>query len=360
MNIKKILASLLAFVLTAVMGAAAFGQEEKAIEIYGEVAPKQTLSLFAPAGGMLEDNNLSLGDRVEEGQVLFTLATQKTFSPWDGTVRGLHLEIGQNITSVTERYGACLYIEPSQPFTVQSTTAQAYNEKENKVVLPGQEVYLLSTNDKNRMGVGLVTATEGADFTVEVKEEGNSLDVNERVGIYRKDDHDSKSRLGYGIVVPTNLVPLEGSGVLVGVHVKEGQKVQKGDLLFETLAPGTNHQSPDTNEITSPLTGIITSLAAAPGSLVSADQLLATIVDESQLQIVASVGENDYNQVRVSSPVTITFDAYPNLKPIHGTVAALAGASATETGEKEYQVKIDFTYEEPLPLGLEAKVALQP
>lgn len=360
MNIKKFLATLSAFILAVGFSTVSFAQEEKTIEIYGNIAPKQTVSVFAPAGGVLEDNTLALGDRVEGGQVLFTLLTQKTFAPWEGTVRGLNIEAGQNIQTAIDRYGAALYIEPVEPFTVHSSTAQGYHEKENKIVLPGQKVYLLSTSDKDHSATGVITAVEGINFTVEVDREDNTLEINERTGIYRTDSHDSKSRLGYGITASTPLVPVVGSGIVVSIHVSEGQQVQKGDLLFETLAPGTNAPAPASSEVTAPLTGVVTAISAASGSAVAGDQLLVTIADDSQLQIIAAISENDYSLVNVNEPVTITFDAYPDLKPIHGIVESIAASGTAKNGENEYQLKIAFSSDETFPLGLEATVTLNP
>ncbi|NLB91569.1 MAG: HlyD family efflux transporter periplasmic adaptor subunit [Clostridiales bacterium] len=360
--LKKIFVVFMSFVLLSSLGGVALGEEnaDLSFDIFGVVAPKNSFSILATGGGILEDFSLRVGNSVGEGDLLFTLITQKTYAPWDGTVRGVTLSIGDDLAQTTARYGAPFYIEPSQPFLVESSTAQAYNENDNKIIHIGEKVYLLSSSTKDRTGLGIVIAVEGSSYRVEVLE-GN-LHVGERIGIYRNSDHDGKSRIGYGITASSSPVAVEGSGTLVALHVKEGQQVQKGELLFETLLSGGYGSPPTSSQILSPVEGVITSIAATGGTLINADQLLATVADTTQLQIIALIRESDYNSIKVGSPVTITFDAYPKNKPIDGTVSAIAAYSNKESGEKEYEVAIDFPFNPSLslPLGLEATISITP
>lgn len=355
---KKLFSFIVALGLCLTLGIGALAQEEKSIELDGLVQAKQSLSVLAPAAGVLGDHSLTLGQRVEEGEGLFTLETQKTYAPWSGTIRGIKVNEGQNIQTVLDRYTAVFYIDPVEAMKVDASSSQAYNEEENKRVYPGEEVFILSTSTKDRSALGTVTLVEGNTFTVEIDPQENSLRLNERVGIYRDRDHDGKSRIGYGVTGQTPLIAIIGSGSLVALHVQEGQRVEKDDLLFETLAASQNRGPLTTNQVTAPVSGIITALAQAGGSEVAEDQLLATIADDSTLEIIANLGQSDYGALQVGDSVTITFDAYSDEKPLKGTVSAIAAFSATDAGEKEYEVKINFTPTKPLPLGLEATVTI--
>ena len=56
------------------------------IMIYGTVVCTQTQSVACTADGSIDQIHFAVGDRVAEGDVIATLATQKVYATTDGTV----------------------------------------------------------------------------------------------------------------------------------------------------------------------------------------------------------------------------------------------------------------------------------
>ena len=66
--------------------------------------------MLAPYGGIVEEMAVSVGERIEQGDLIAKLATTKEFAPVEGRVAGVFGQPGDNTESVTERYGAVLLI----------------------------------------------------------------------------------------------------------------------------------------------------------------------------------------------------------------------------------------------------------
>ena len=190
-SVRTIMALALALALLGAPGA-------QAAELYfeGKVAGGETLSVLAPYGGIVEEMAVSVGERIEQGDLIAKLATTKEFAPVEGRVAGVFGQPGDNTESVTERYGAVLFIEPLHKYTISADTSKAYNSNQNRVIHTGEVVYLSCTSDGTHQGVGVVTKVENSSYTVEVT--AGEFYLEETVNIYRKPDYDSKSRIGRG------------------------------------------------------------------------------------------------------------------------------------------------------------------
>ena len=60
----------------------------------------------------------------------------------------------------------------------------------------------------------------------------------ETVSIYRRSDYAESSRIGRGTVAAAKVVPIKGSGSILKMHVANGDFVERGELLFETVTGG--------------------------------------------------------------------------------------------------------------------------
>lgn len=136
-SVRTIMALALALALLGAPGA-------QAAELYfeGKVAGGETLSVLAPYGGIVEEMAVSVGERIEQGDLIAKLATTKEFAPVEGRVAGVFGQPGDNTESVTERYGAVLFIEPLHKYTISADTSKAYNSNQNRVIHTGEVVYL--------------------------------------------------------------------------------------------------------------------------------------------------------------------------------------------------------------------------
>ena len=117
---RKILA--LSLVLCLALPAMAWAEEESAPQAVlvatGSVAAGDgVVSVEAPFGGTVAQIDVGEGDRVSQGDVLFSMDTVSVYAPVSGTVRGILVQRGDSAAVVAAQYGALLYIEPCLLYT---------------------------------------------------------------------------------------------------------------------------------------------------------------------------------------------------------------------------------------------------
>ena len=169
---RKILA--LSLVLCLALPAVAWAEEESApravLVATGSVAAGDgVVSVEAPFGGTVAQIDVGEGDRVSQGDVLFAMDTVSVYAPVSGTVRGVLAQRGDSAAVVAAQYGALLYIEPDT-LVMEVDQSRAYDSEENETVHVGEEVYLQSTDDEDRTGVGTIVALGEGTFRVEIGE----------------------------------------------------------------------------------------------------------------------------------------------------------------------------------------------
>ena len=91
----------------------------------------------APYGAMVAKLYVQAGDRVEKGDVIAELSTNRVYAPCEGTVSGVFGREGDSVDSITERYGGVMYVEPIGKYTIAASTEKAYNVSENKFIFSG-------------------------------------------------------------------------------------------------------------------------------------------------------------------------------------------------------------------------------
>lgn len=137
----------------------------------GEVTAETVQVIAAPYGGLVEDVRVRVGDSVKIGDPIATVETAKTYASTDGTVSGVFAHEGDSADGVKTQYGALVYIEPINRFTLACSTEKGYNSSENRYIHIGETVFLKCTKDGSHQGRGVVTGLDEKDdgkFTVEV------------------------------------------------------------------------------------------------------------------------------------------------------------------------------------------------
>ena len=137
----------------------------------GEVTAGQKQVIAAPYGGIVQDVAVRVGDSVDIGDRIATVATTKVYAMTEGTISGVFANEGDAAADVKERYGALCYIEPINRFTLSASTEKAYNSSENRYIHIGETVYLSCTKDGTHQGRGVITAIDKENedkYTVEV------------------------------------------------------------------------------------------------------------------------------------------------------------------------------------------------
>ena len=358
---KRILTGALACALLAT------GALAETISFTGTVAAKSTSEVYAPIGGTVESVQAVAGQQVRAGDVLATLATTKVYAPEDGVITGLFAQPGDSAEAVSQRYGAVLYIEGTSVYTISASTENAYNTTENKFVHVGETVFLSSYSDGSHSGAGVITAIEGTSYTVDVTS-GEFL-IGETVNVYRGESATSAARIGRGTLGRRNPTAVSASGSIVSIAVQDGDSVQKGDLLFETLEGSFDGYYMSGSEIRATSDGVVAQINLSQGGRLEKGSVAAVLYPEGAMQIQAQIAEANLGLIHVGDPVEIELnwnsDAEVRYTGVVSMISAIADSSATggsgesmsSSGDVTYTVYIDFTPDADTRYGMTAVVS---
>ena len=146
---------------------------------------------------------------------------------------------------------------------------------------------------------------------------------------------------------------------LVSLAVSDGDTVERGDLLFETLEGAFDGLYMSGCEVTSPIDGYVAALNTSVGATVAENSSVATLYPTDAMRIEASVLESDLGSIAVGDAVTIELNwnqddevSYPGTVTM---ISAIADPDATE-GEASYTVYIDFTPDADTRYGMQALI----
>ena len=342
--------SLLLCLLLLTMTPAALAEGTR---IDGTIEAGRILTVTAPYTGTVGDFTAEAGDVFAAGEAIFPLSVQTVYAETDGTVTGLFTQPGDRAAAVIDRFGALLYVERDELFTAACSTAGADSDTEDKIIHPGEMVYLKSTQNSDRRGAGRVTQVSGSSYTVEVTDEGN-LRVNESLKVYRDREHKTDSCIGSGKTSRIDPVAVTAEGYVLAVHVSDGQRVSRGDALFSIVPDQLDGMAGGEAAALMPQDGVLLSVSAQSGAQAAKDSVLATYCPAGEMQLVCPVDEMDLKDIAVGARVTVTLDAYEDA-PIDGEIVKIA-AAADENGE--YAVTIALRESALVRIGMSATAAL--
>ena len=323
----------------------------------GTVVSGEVVSVTAPFGGTVSNFSLRAGGRIDFGDVVATIATNKVYASAYGTIAGVFAQAGDSVENVQSRYGAVMYIVPEHKYSIAADIEKAYSSSETKYINIGETVYINCSSDGAHSAVGIVTAASDTSYTVETV--SGELLMEETVNIYRSPDYASKTRVGRGTVGRTAEIAVSGSGSILKLHVKDGDKVKRGDLLFETVTGEFDGLYATSNEIVSDVGGIIASVDTAAGKTVSKGDTLLTVYTMDSLQIEISVNEYDLVSIHEGDTVKLSFNYDENnTLQLQGKVSMISHLSNSESGsEANYPAYIDFTPNENIRIGMTVSVS---
>lgn len=340
---KRILSILLALMLPATALAST--------TFDGTVVAGEATSVTAPFGGTVSGFYLREGSRVQLGDTVASIQTTKVYASADGVITGVFAQPGDSVNNVVSRYGAVMYIVPENRYTITADIEKAYNSSENKYINIGETVYMTCVSDGAHTAEGVVTAASGTSYTVEST--SGELMISESVYLYRDADRTAKSRIGRGTVGRTAEIAVSGSGSILRMHVKDGDTVQRGQLLFETVSGDLDGLYAVSDQVLSQVSGVVASVGTAVGSNVNKGDTLLTVYTMDSLQVEISVNEYDLAELAEGDTVKLTFNYDENnTVQTTGTVAMISHLSSTSNGEASYLTYIDFTADENVRIGM--------
>ena len=355
-NASRILASLVAVSAVLPLSFAC------AASFSGTVTAGRSVAVYAPIGGQIDRINVNVGDHVSVGDDIAQLKVESVYAQEDGTVTGIFAEAGDDAETVSNKYGALMYIEGESVYSISASTENAYNTTETKFVHVGETVYLSCYSDSTHTGTGIITSIEGTDYNVDVT--SGSFLVGETVTVYRGDSAETTSRIGRGTLNRKSPTAVTAQGSIVSIAVQDGDTVKKGDLLLTTLSGDFDGLYMSGTSITSDVSGTIAKINLEQGANVEKGSVAAIIYPDSEMRVEASVSEYDLDSVHVGDTVTVELlwnqDSGVSYEGTVSMISAIAD-EAQQDGEGEsdttYTVYIDFTPDENTRYGMSAVVS---
>lgn len=366
---KKLFAFCIALMLAILPMGAAMAET---IMIYGTVINTQPQSVVCTADGTIEQVNVTVGDRVTGGTVIATVETNKVYATTDGTVY-LFGEAGDKVSDITTQYGAVAYISPAQPYTITATATDRNGQAVS--VVPGETVYLRCYKDGKHTGVGILAKLEKGKYTIVVTE--GEFATGETISIYRDPAYTDQSRIGRSKVTIADMVACQGDGYLVKFHVQNGETVEKGTLLYETISGSFAPGSTQHDKVVAPTNGIVSAVyekagsqlsgaAPAPVTVQTTDDkktsdkntttstaapvssttahVIAEIYPDSSLRVVAYAPESVLSEIYVNDTVYVSCQYIENMaEPVVGTVEKISRIPAPENSGVEAQYAVYVT-----------------
>lgn len=336
---------LLAFLLA--LAPCALAQE---VTANASVVAPHTEKVVAPFSGTLLPFDLTQGQSVSAGDTLFAMDTTPVYAAQDGVAAAVFAQTGDDASGVIARYGALAVIEPVNPLYVAASTAQAYDDDENRYLHAGETLHLKCGSEK---GTGRVVSVTGKEYAVEILT-GN-FDVDDTVRCFRGSSMNSDEETGRGKVTRFADATVTAQGRIAAVHVAPGDAVKTGDLLFEVI--DAQSEKGASLSLTAPCDGAVTLLNTISGAQVYRGQLLCEIADLTRLELSAQVDELDFASVRVGDVLSYTLDAYAG-ETFSGTVTEIRPVGTTRQNATYFDVRITLPEGKTLLPGMNATVTL--
>lgn len=352
---KKGAIVLLLMCLVCAVSVQGFAAEEKRMFILsGTVVAGETITVLAPFGGIVSDFSLRKGDFVNAEDTLFTITTTKVYAPCDGIIGSVRAQVGDETSFVQDQYGALLYIEPLNRFLIKTDTKYAFNADDNKLIHVGETVYIGSRSSSERTGIGFITSVDDNGYTVEVTE-GNLI-LGDSISVFRSRDFSNESKIGSGTTILNPNVPITSEGSIFRLYATQGREVARGDLLLETVNGSIAYNPFPTNRVLAGRKAIVASVDINAGSNVSKNQLMATLYPMDKFQISVNILESDLKDIEKGDSVRIELSNFFDQESMTGVISSISGLGATESGETEYTVYIDFAAGDFIRLGMAVNV----
>ena len=302
----------------------------------GSTVARVTETVLAQTCGVVEAVAAEVGMRVEAGDTLFQIPSERTFASQDGTVSLVSAREGDKVS------GSVLVIAPVERYTIHCTVDKAYQSAASTLVHSGETLYIKCTADGTHRATGIVTRIDGEEYRVLTL--GGELYVGETVYLYRDADFTTTQRVGIGTVVVSDTQAYEAEGVLSLLRVKAGDAVERGQLLY-AIGGG---------EIASTGAGIVTEISCGVGESVSEGQIVARIVPEDAVGVEIEVDQTRISRIAVGDSASLVFAGKEEETVVSGTVVEIRDSDESGT----YIVTIEPATTAALPLGMSVEVRI--
>ena len=326
------------------------------ISFSGTVEASSTKEIYAPVGGTVEEVPVKAGQSVTADTVIARIRTSKVFAAENGTVTAIYGEPGDDAETVAAKYGAVMYLEGEAKYSISANISKAFEAKENYLVHSGETVYIASRNHTLNKGEALVTAVEESTFTVQVSK--GMYYVGDSFDIFRSNEYTNSSRIGRGSLVRIPPSAVTGTGSIVSFAVQPGDKVQRGQLLFETVEGAFDALEMTGTEILAGVDGTVASLNVEQGAAVTKDSIVAVIYPKDAVWVAAEVAETDLKDLAVGQKVNVELDWNQDEGiSYEGEIVMISALGTVGEESTTFPVYVSFTPDENTKYSMTALVS---
>lgn len=369
----------------------------------GTLNPANTYTVKSLVDGKILTGGFEEGDKVEEGDVLYTI---------DSSDASTNLEKASIALQQAQRsYDKTVdlqYVRAEVDGTVSSLKVAKGDQ-----VTSGQEVAVIRDSSKMLLNL-LFPAADAANFSV-----GQSADVmldgtfetlkGTTTAITGTDELSTGNLLARTVTIRVNnagglttaqaatasvngvssiasatfayqaerTLTAQAGGTVSAINVQEGDAVSKGDILIELTGDDLTESIQSASEslrsaeismqnqqdnmsnytITSPISGTIIEKDAKQGDALTSGSTLCVIYDLSYLEMVINVDELQIGALSVGQKVQITADAVAD-KTYVGTVTRVSMKGSSSGGTTTYPITIRIDNTDGLRPGMNANAEI--
>ena len=369
----------------------------------GTLNPANTYTVKSLVDGKILTSNFEEGDKVEEGDVLYTIdssdastnlekasiALQQAQRSYDKTVdrQFVHAEVDGTVSSLKVAKGdevssgqevAVIRDSSKMMLSLQFPAADAANFS----VGQSADVVLDGTFESLK---GTITAVTGTDelSTGNLLVRTVTIRVNNAGGLTTAQAATANVNGVSSIASATFAYQAErtltapAAGTVSSINVQEGDDVTKGDILIELSGDDLTESIQSASEslrsaeismqnqqdtmsnyiITSPISGTIIEKDAQQGEALTSGSTLCVIYDLNYLEMVINVDELQISSLSVGQKVQLTADAVTD-KTYVGTVTRVSMKGSSSGGTTTYPITIRIDETDGLRPGMNANAEI--
>ena len=369
----------------------------------GTLNPANTYTVKSLVDGKILTGGFEEGDKVEEGDVLYTIDSsdastnlekasialqqaQRSYDKTvdrqyvraevDGTVSSLKVAKGDEVTSGQE----VAVIRDSSKMLLNLLFPAA--DAANFSVGQSADVVLDGTFETLK---GTITAVTGTDelstgnllvrtVTIRVNNAGGLTTAQAATASVNGVSSIASATFAYQA---ERTLTAQAGGTVSAINVQEGDAVSKGDILIELTGDDLTESIQSASEslrsaeismqnqqdnmsnytITSPISGTIIEKDAKQGDALTSGSTLCVIYDLSYLEMVINVDELQIGALSVGQKVQITADAVAD-KTYVGTVTRVSMKGSSSGGTTTYPITIRIDNTDGLRPGMNANAEI--
>ena len=342
----------------------------------GTLNPANTYTVKSLVDGKILTGGFEEGDKVEEGDVLYTIDSSDASTNLEKASIALQ-QAQRSYDKTVDRQ----YVRAEVDGTVSSLKVAKGDE-----VTSGQEVAVIRDSSKMLLNL-LFPAADAANFSVGQSADvvldgtfetlkGTITAVTGQAATASINGVSSIASATFAYQAERTLTAL-ASGTVSAINVQEGGAVSKGDIIIELTGDELTESIQSASEslrsaeismqnqqdnmsnytITSPISGTIIEKDAKQGDALTSGSTLCVIYDLSYLEMVINVDELQIGALSVGQKVQLTADAVTD-KTYVGTVTRVSMKGSSSGGTTTYPITIRIDNTDGLRPGMNANAEI--